>query len=162
LEAALRAMLEPLRAWARAEIASELRRIEEARAPSAPPAGAIRQELEGLSGAPVRWGACPAPAHKPSVVLVAGLLPGQFALLRMTTSPVALQLRHVGSDMTTRHARKLAQGADHVVLMTKFISHRLQDALRVGGPKIHYCNGGVTEVQELVADIGNVTTGEKR
>jgi hypothetical protein len=40
----------------------------------------------------------------------------------------------------------------HTVLMTKFINHSVQGKYRKA-PRLHFCNGGVTELRRVLEDI---------
>ncbi len=86
-------------------------------------------------------------AHR---VLVVGLLPAQAAILaaRVAQLPVHLRCEDAASANLKEHAR----WADHVFVMTKFVSHdtsrRLKPALTESG--LTMSNGGVTGLVEQI------------
>jgi hypothetical protein len=48
-------------------------------------------------------------------------------------------------DATTRSVHPMA----HVVLMTKFVNHSIQERWKRAGV-LHYCNGGVSQLREII------------
>jgi hypothetical protein len=56
-----------------------------------------------------------------------------------------LDLRFADVDESPRQIKATAESSDYVVLMTKFVSHRVQDAL--ADHDLTYCNGGVSSVK---------------
>ena len=61
-----------------------------------------------------------------------------------------LSLQFVDSDASTVRARTVAESSDHVILMTRFIDHRVQDALRKHDGLI-FCNGSVSSVDAILS-----------
>ena len=51
-------------------------------------------------------------------------------------------------DATTRQVHPMA----HVVMMTKFVNHSVQERWRKAGV-LHYCNGGVSQLREVLANL---------
>lgn len=56
-----------------------------------------------------------------------------------------LDLRFIEVDTSTSKIRATAETSDQVVLMTKFIPHEVQTALRKHD--LVYCNGGVSSLK---------------
>lgn len=78
-------------------------------------------------------------------VLVIGLLPSQAHTIETLYSQ-RLDLRFLTADEAQSHER--VQRA-HTVLMTKFISHSVQEKYRKA-PALHLCNGGVTDLAKIL------------
>lgn len=51
-------------------------------------------------------------------------------------------------DATTRQVHPMA----HVVMMTKFVNHSVQERWRKAG-QLHYCNGGVSQLREVLTNL---------
>lgn len=80
---------------------------------------------------------------KPSVTIV-GLLPRQAERVHNEYGgEVDLQFAYVNDSMAK--IRTTAESSDHVILMTRFIPHDIQVALR-GHGGLTYCNGGTSSV----------------
>ena len=80
---------------------------------------------------------------KPSVTII-GLLPRQAERVKSEYgSEVDLQFVRVDDSMPKIKAT--AESSDHVILMTKFMPHSIQAALR-GHEGLVYCNGGTSSV----------------
>lgn len=80
-------------------------------------------------------------------VLVIGLLPSQMAVIDGVFPNLEL------TCLTSEEALKRDPlRRAHTVLMTKFISHSVQDRYRKA-QNLHLCNGGVSELTEILAKI---------
>lgn len=84
-------------------------------------------------------------------VAIVGLLPSQAGRVQSAYGD-QLDLRFIGSDTSIPRARATAESSDQVILMTKFISHDLQDALRKHDG-LTFCNGGVSSVNQRLDEI---------
>lgn len=85
--------------------------------------------------------------NKPRVLIV-GLLGQQAQEIQKEWSQV-YDLRIYDSDVTSDKIRSILPHCDKAILMTKFASHRAQDAMR-GCNGFTYCNGGVSALKELL------------
>ena len=114
-----------------------------------------RKILEAIPEAPVahrpKHDPQPIP-HPPGVakpgVLVIGLLASQANAV-ISTWGTRLDLTFMTPEDAV-HRPKLVRA--HTVLMTKFISHAVQDKYRKA-PKLHFCNGGTGELGEILDSI---------
>ena len=103
--------------------------------------------------APTRSGLQPAPKEvcepKPETpgVLIIGLNGHQMNITRTRFPRKDIMFLHV--DDASSHA---AIKRDHTILMTKFISHSIQDKYR-HAPNLHYCNGGLSELNTILNNI---------
>lgn len=77
-------------------------------------------------------------------ITIVGLLPQQANTIRGIYGE-DLDLRFVEVDTSTSKMRATAETSDQVVLMTKFIPHEVQTALRKHD--LVYCNGGVSSLK---------------
>ena len=77
-------------------------------------------------------------------ITIIGLLPQQANTIRGLYGG-SLDLRFVEVDTSTQKIRCSAESSDQVVLMTKFIPHEIQTALRQHD--LVYCNGGVSSLK---------------
>lgn len=77
-------------------------------------------------------------------ITIIGLLPQQANIIRGIYGE-ALDLRFIETDTPTQKIRCSAESSDQVVLMTKFMSHEIQTALRQ--MDLVYCNGGVSSLK---------------
>lgn len=80
-------------------------------------------------------------------ILIIGLNGHQMSLVRSRHPRKDIMFLHIDDAMS--HA---AIKRDHTVLMTKFISHAVQDKYR-HAPNLHYCNGGLSELHTLLNNI---------
>lgn len=81
-------------------------------------------------------------------VLIVGLLNQQAQEIQKEWSEI-YDLRIYDSDVTSEKIRSILPHCDKAILMTKFVSHRAQDAMR-GCSGFTYCNGGVSALKELL------------
>jgi hypothetical protein len=93
----------------------------------------------------------PTPKHEPGAarpgVLIIGLLAAQAA--HMIEEFPDLDITHMtGEEAHNRHALRRA----HTILMTKFISHAVQDKYR-RVENLRLCPGGLTELSNLLTLI---------
>lgn len=79
----------------------------------------------------------------PSVTVV-GLLPVQSNKVQAEYGDV-IDLQFMDAETSPARVKSVAQSSDHVILMTKFIPHNLQNALRKHEGLI-FCSGGVSSV----------------
>ena len=77
-------------------------------------------------------------------ITIIGLLPQQANTIQSIYGE-ALNLRFIETDTPTQKIRCSAESSDQVVLMTKFIPHEIQTALRQ--MDLVYCNGGVSSLK---------------
>ena len=77
-------------------------------------------------------------------VTVIGLLPRQAGRLQSDYGD-KVDLLFAGSNESIAKIRSTAESSDHVILMTKFISHEIQTALQKRGG-LDYCNGGTSSL----------------
>ncbi len=89
-----------------------------------------------------------APREIKPKVLVVGLLPQQAQEIQMLYGK-RYDLRIFDSNVTSDKIRSLMPHCDRAIVMTKFISHRVQDVLR-GHPGFTHCNGSVAALKELL------------
>lgn len=80
---------------------------------------------------------------KPSVTII-GLLPRQAEQVAAVYGDEA-DLKFVSVDMAASRIKATAESTDHVILMTKFMPHEVQAAVRKH-EGLTYCNGGVSSV----------------
>jgi hypothetical protein len=78
------------------------------------------------------------------LVTVVGLLPVQANRVQADFGD-KVDLKFIRSDTTAQKIAATAESSDYVILMTKFISHEIQSALRKHDG-LNYCNGGITAV----------------
>ena len=78
------------------------------------------------------------------LVTVVGLLPVQANRVQADFGD-KVDLKFIRSDTTAQKIAATAESSDYVILMTKFISHEIQSALRKHDG-LNYCNGGVSSV----------------
>lgn len=81
-------------------------------------------------------------------VLVLGLLNQSGEQLRREFADTLDIEWHDTDEATTRQVHPMA----HVVMMTKFINHSVQERWRKAG-RLHYCNGGVSQLRELLKTL---------
>lgn len=86
---------------------------------------------------------------QPKITIV-GLLPRQANTIRSLYEG-ELDLRFVEVDTSTAKMVATAESSDQVVLMTKFIPHGVQTALREHD--LVYCNGGVSSLKLILDDL---------
>jgi len=84
-------------------------------------------------------------------VTVVGLLPRQAERVAAAYGG-ELELRFVGTSETMQKIRATAESSDHVLVMTKFIPHDVQDGLKKRGT-VEYCNGGTSSVGQKLDQI---------
>ena len=77
-------------------------------------------------------------------VTIIGLLPQQANTIRSIYDD-KLDLKFIEVDTSTIKIRSTAESSDQVVLMTKFISHEIRNALRKHD--LVHCNGGVSSLK---------------
>ena len=87
---------------------------------------------------------------KPTVTVV-GLLPGQAARVEADYGD-RIDLRFVVVDTAIQKVKATAESSDQVILMTKFIPHDVQTALRKHGG-LNFCNGGISSVGRKLDEI---------
>jgi hypothetical protein len=81
-------------------------------------------------------------------VLICGLLPLQANLVKERASNLRAEFRFF--EGSPSNLRVNAQWSDHIFLMTKFTDHPRQHILKSCGKTLHYVNGGVTGLLQLV------------
>ena len=86
-------------------------------------------------------------------VMIIGLIGQQGQEIRSEFGKL-YDLRIFDSEVTTDKIRSNLPSCDKAIIMTKFISHRVQDAVR-GLNGFTYCNGGVTALKELLVNHGH-------
>jgi hypothetical protein len=80
-------------------------------------------------------------------VTIIGLLSQQANTIRSIYGD-KLDLKFIEVDTSTIKMRATAETSDQVVLMTKFIPHEIQTALRKHD--LVYCNGGVSSLKLIL------------
>lgn len=80
-------------------------------------------------------------------ITIVGLLPRQANTIRSLYG-ADLDLKFIEVDTSTAKMKATAESSDQVVLMTKFIPHEVQTALREHD--LIYCNGGVSSLKALL------------
>jgi len=81
-------------------------------------------------------------------ILIVGLLPQQGQEIHQLYGK-RYNLRIFDSNVTSEKIRSLMPNMDRAIVMTKFISHRVQDVLR-GHAGFCHCNGSVAALKELL------------
>jgi len=81
-------------------------------------------------------------------ILIVGLLPQQGQEIHQLYGK-RYDLRIFDSNVTSEKIRSLMPNMDRAIVMTKFISHRVQDVLR-GHAGFCHCNGSVAALKELL------------
>jgi hypothetical protein len=81
-------------------------------------------------------------------VLILGLLPQTGEVLRREFAHRLDIQWYDSDDASKRNVHPMA----HVVLMTKFINHGIQERWRKAGT-LHYCNGGQGELRQILASL---------
>lgn len=84
-------------------------------------------------------------------VAIVGLLPGQAECIRSDYAD-KLDLSFVESKATTATIQSTANGADHVLLWTKYNSHRATKALH-GHAGLDFFHGGMSSLKLKLDDI---------
>ena len=79
----------------------------------------------------------------PSVTIV-GLMSVQSNNVKSAYGDV-IDLQFMSAESSPSRVKSVAQSSDHVILMTKFIPHEMQKALREHEGLV-FCNGGVSSV----------------
>lgn len=77
-------------------------------------------------------------------VTIIGLLPAQAGRVQSEYGD-RIDLRFIKTDTTMPKIRATAESSDVIILMTKFIPHDIQTALRKHDG-LNFCNGGVSSV----------------
>lgn len=86
----------------------------------------------------------------PSITVV-GLMPEQARKVQEHFGD-AFDLHFLKSETALGRVRSVSESSDHVILMTKFITHNMQDALR-GHDGLIFCPGGVSSVDAILAKL---------
>ena len=86
-------------------------------------------------------------ANRPGV-LILGLLPQTGEQMRREFGDRLDIEWYDSDDATTRQVHPMA----HVVLMTRFINHSIQERWRKAG-QLHYCNGGASQLWDVLDHI---------
>ena len=60
-----------------------------------------------------------------------------------------LDIDYLDSDEA---ARRKPSARAHIVMMTRFVSHRVQESWRDQG-RFHYCNGGLTALEGILDSL---------
>jgi len=84
-------------------------------------------------------------------VAIVGLMPWQASKVESNYGK-EIDLRFIETDTAPSRASSIAQSSDHVILMTKFIPHGIQNALR-GHDGLAFCNGGVSSVNAQLDEL---------
>jgi len=95
----------------------------------------------------IRLAPTPPKEAKPKILIV-GLLPQQGQEIHQLFGK-RYDLRIFDSNVTSEKIRSLMPNMDRAIVMTKFISHRVQDILR-GHAGFCHCNGSVAALKELL------------
>lgn len=82
-------------------------------------------------------------SSKPTVTIV-GLLPGQADRVQ-STYETKIDFKFLGVDESMHRIKATAESTEHLILMTKFLPHEIQTALRKHEGLI-FCNGGLSSV----------------
>jgi hypothetical protein len=90
------------------------------------------------------------PQKKPKV-LVVGLLPNQAGIVQSEFYE-AFDIRFAESDTPTKRLESMASDCDRVMLMTNFISHSTQDAVKKH-PGFERIQGGVSKVKDRLTEL---------
>lgn len=86
-----------------------------------------------------------------SKVSIVGLMPGQTHGIKSDYGS-AIDLRFIETDTAPSRVQSIASSSDHVILMTRFIPHDVQNALRKHDGLL-FCNGGISAVKLMLDDI---------
>lgn len=81
-------------------------------------------------------------------ILIVGLLPQQQNEISKDFKEI-YDLKFV-KDESIQQIKSIAVNCDEIILMTKFISHRHQDAAKSSGVIYSHCNGGVSELKDML------------
>jgi thiamine monophosphate kinase len=84
-------------------------------------------------------------------VAVIGLLPRQAERVSALYGE-DLELRFIQTDTAMQKIRATVESTDHVLIMTKFTPHDIQDGLRKRG-KMEFCNGGTSSVGQKLDEL---------
>lgn len=80
--------------------------------------------------------------------LIVGLIEPQFRVVDQQLRKIReIELKYLTAEEAKNRP---ALDADHVVLMTKFINHAVQDKYRSTRARVHYCNGGTSAACDMV------------
>lgn len=82
-------------------------------------------------------------------ITIVGLLPMQANKIRDFFGDA--DLRFIPVDTQSSKVQATAESSDHVILMTKFIPHEIQIALKKHD--ILYCNGGVSSLKLKLSEL---------
>ena len=85
------------------------------------------------------------------LVTVIGLLPAQARRIEDQFGD-RLDLRFLDVDTSMHKIKATAESSDHVLLMTKFMPHDVQAAMRKHDG-LEYCNGGVSSCNLKLTEI---------
>lgn len=89
--------------------------------------------------------------QKKPKVLVVGLLPNQAGIVQSEFYE-AFDIRFAESDTPTKRLESMASDCDRVMLMTNFISHSTQDAVKKH-PGFERIQGGVSKVKDRLTEL---------
>jgi hypothetical protein len=116
-----------------------------------PPAEAAA-DSEATPARPVlHVASAPEVAYKKPKVLVVGLLPNQAGIVQSEFFE-AFDIRFAESDTPTKRLESMAHDCDRVMLMTNFISHSTQDAVKKH-PGFERIQGGVSKVKDRLTEL---------
>jgi hypothetical protein len=84
-------------------------------------------------------------------VAVIGLLPRQAERVAAEYGE-DLDLRFIRTDTAMQKIRATVESSDHILIMTKFAPHDIQDGLRKHGG-MEFCNGGTSSVGRKLDEL---------
>ena len=84
-------------------------------------------------------------------VTIVGLLPNQADRIKSAYGD-KLALKCLETDTRLGKIRATAESSDHVILMTKFIPHQVQEVLR-HHTGLTYCNGGMSSIKQKLDSL---------
>lgn len=86
---------------------------------------------------------------KKKKILIVGLLAEQFHLMKSEFENIDLKLWSTQSDSIPK-LRSMIGYIDRVIVMTKFISHDIDDIIKNSGVKYIRLNGGLSSIREIL------------
>lgn len=84
-------------------------------------------------------------------ISIIGLMPGQTHGIQKDYG-TEFDLRFIGTDTAPARVQSIASSSDYAILMTKFIPHDVQSALRKHDGLL-FCNGGVSAVKHMLDEL---------
>lgn len=90
-------------------------------------------------------------------ILIGGLLPKQRRVVEQKV-PRSVKLTFAGADKEPQQWREAARHCDACILVTKFVSHKHEEALQAAGARPIRHSGGIGRLIDLVKELACAST----